>query len=143
MTKDKLLKNIEDGILGYYLEIDHSVDSSSTISDREEIYDGQFDKYSRLSKKYLFAIKATIQKDRMARIVDISEASGRLRSLKGVDKDHVFSIFKRHVEEHGLAANYRNFDSMSSDEMINILDQLNLTALFDEIDKSLGDDKQR
>ena len=52
----------------------------------------------------------------------------------------VFPIFKRHVEEYGLAANYRNFDSMTEVEMKELLKHLNFTALLDDILSTLEDE---
>ncbi len=140
MDKEKLIKNIEDGLLEFYLEKDHSKSSDSDLTNVEEHYDGQMKKYARLSKQILFRAKAHIQKNRVTKVISIAEASGRLKSLKGKNKDNVFPIFKKHVEKYGLAANYRNFDKMTEEEMANILEQLDLTALFGEIDKNLVDD---
>ena len=140
MSKKKLLKNIEEGLLNFYLEKDHSINATDDFSNIKEDYEGQISRYSRLSKQILFKAKAQVRKDRVAKVVSIAEASGRLKSLRGKNSENVFSIFKKHVEQYGLAANYRNFDKMTEDEMSNILEQLDLTALFDEIDESLGDE---
>ncbi len=139
MSKKELLKKIEDGLLSSYLDKDYSNDRD-TLADIEEIYEGQSEKYRKLIKQILFKSKTHIQKVRVARVISIAEASGRLQSLKDKDKENVFSIFKKHVDEYGLAANYRNFDKMTKEEMSNILEQLDLTALFDEIDASSEDE---
>lgn len=136
MSKNKLLRNIEDGLLSYYLDKDHSV-KDGIVSEPEELYDGQSTKYQKLAKQILFKAKANLKKVRVAKIISIAEATGRLKSISENKKDNVFSIFKKHVEQYGLAANYRNFDRMTEEEMSNIIQQLDLTALFEEIDTSL------
>ena len=139
MSKEKLLKNIEDGLLNYYLSKDYSVDID-IVSEFDESYKGQSNKYEKLVKQILFKAKTQIQKTRVSKVISLAEATGRLKSLNDKNKGNVFSIFKKHVENHGLAANYRNFDKMTEEEMSNILDQLDLTALFDEIDANLEDE---
>jgi hypothetical protein len=139
MSKAKLLNNIEAGLLNYYLEIDYSV-NSNVIYEPEVFYEGQSAKYEQLAKQILFKAKTNLQKDRVAKIISISQATNRLKSIEEEKQGNVFSIFKKHVEFHGLAANYRNFDKMTEKEMSNILQQLDLTALFDEIDSSLDDE---
>lgn len=136
MSKKKLLRNIEDGLLSYYLDKGHSV-KDGIVSEPQELYDGQSAKYQKLAKQLIFKAKANLKKDRVAKIISIAEATGRLKSISENKKDNVFSIFKKHVEQYGLAANYRNFDKMTEEEMSNILQQLDLTALFEEIDTSL------
>ena len=140
MSKEKLLKNIENGLLNYYLDKDYSVDKD-VISEAEEAYKGQSKKYQNLVKQILFKAKTHIQKTRVAKVISLAEATGRLKTLEDKNKGNIFSIFKKHIENHGLAANYRNFDKMTEDEMSNILEQLDLTALFDEIDESLEDNE--
>lgn len=139
MSKEKLLKNIEEGLLNYYLDKDHSVDNN-IVSESEELYKGQNAKYKKLAKQILFKAKTNLKKNRVTKIISIAEATGRLKSIENKNKDNVFSIFKKHVERYGLAANYRNFDKMTEEEMGNILQQLDLTELFDEIDANLEDE---
>lgn len=139
MSKEKLLKNIEDGLLNYYLDKDYSVDKG-IVSEAEEVYEGQSNKYKKIVKQILFKAKTHIQKTRVAKVISLAEATGRLKTLEDKTKGNVFSIFKKHVEKYGLAANYRNFDKMTEEEMSNILNQLDLTALFDEIDAKLEDE---
>ena len=139
MSKEKLLKNIEEGLLSYYLDKDYSIDNS-IVSEPDELYEGQSAKYKKFAKQILFKAKTNLKKNRVAKIISIAEATGRLRSIEEKEKDNVFSIFKKHVEHHGLAANYRNFDKMTEEEMENILQQLDLTALFDEIYANLKDE---
>jgi hypothetical protein len=136
MSKEKLLKNIEEGLLNYYLVKDYSVDKD-TASEAVDMYEGQSKKYQKIVKQILFKAKTHIQKTRVTKIISLAEATGRLKALEDNNKGNVFSIFKKHVEKHGLAANYRNFDKMTEKEMSNILNQLDLTALFDEIDANL------
>ncbi len=139
MSKDKLLKNIEDGLLNYYLDKDYSIDKS-IVSESKEAYEGQAKKYQKISKQILFKAKTHIQKTRVAKVISLAEATGRLKLIKEKNIGNVFPIFKKHIENHGLAANYRNFDKMTEEEMGNILEQLDLTALFDEIDANLEDE---
>ncbi len=136
MSKKKLLQNIEDGLLNYYLDKDHYV-KDGILSEPQELYEGQSTKYQKLAKQILFKANATLKKNRVAKIISLAEASGRLKSISENKKDNVYSIFKKHVEQYGLAANYRNFDKMTEEEMSNVLQQLDLTALFEEIDASL------
>ncbi|MCB0632745.1 MAG: hypothetical protein R2824_24185 [Saprospiraceae bacterium] len=139
MSKDSLLKNIEEGLLNFYLEEDHSVDGEVTY-ESGEAYEGQTKNYERIAKQILFKARTHIRKNRVAKVISIAEASGRLKASKEKNEGKIFSIFKKHVEQHGLAANYRNFDKMTEEEMSNVLEQLDLTALFDEIDASLEDE---
>lgn len=139
MSKEKLLKKIEDGLLNYYLEKDHSV-NNDTLNESNELYEGQSAKYQKLAKQILFKAKTNLKKNRVAKIISIADATGQLKLIKEKNKDNVFSIFKKHVEQHGLAANYRNFDKMTEEEMTNVLQQLDLTALLEEIDASLEDE---
>ena len=139
MGKEKLLKNIEEGLLNYYLDRDYSADNS-IASESNELYEGQTSKYKKLAKQILFKAKTNLKKSRVSKIISIAEATGRLKSIEEKNKDNVFSIFKKHIKQHGLAANYRNFDKMTEEEMANILQQLDLTALFDDIDANLEDE---
>ncbi len=139
MGKEKLLKNIEEGLLNYYLDKDYSADNS-IASESNELYEGQTSKYKKLAKQILFKAKTNLKKSRVSKIISIAEATGRLKSIEEKNKDNVFSIFKKHIKQHGLAANYRNFDKMTEEEMANILQQLDLTALFDDIDANLEDE---
>lgn len=139
MSKEKLLKNIEDGLLNFYLEKDYSADKNIS-SQTDEIYEGQSIKYQKLAKQIRFKAKSNIKKNKITKIISIAEATGRLKALEKNNMENVFSIFKKHIAKHGLAANYRNFDKMTLEEMANILQQLDLTSLFDEIDASLDDE---
>jgi hypothetical protein len=138
MEKSKILESIEEGLLDYYLSIDYSLRTKDLVAEEPSSYD--VDRYKKLAKRILFKAKFATQNSLQEKVISISEASGRLATLDEKMKGRVFPMFKRHVEKYGLAANYRNFDAMTEDEMANILRQLNLTSLFDEILDELGDE---
>lgn len=140
MGKDKILESIEEGLLDYYVSLDYSIKSESVAAEEQVSYGDQSPKYDKLAKRILFNAKLATRNSLQAKVISISEASGKLTTLDDKLKGKVFPIFKKHVEEYGLAANYRNFDAMTEDEMKNILKQLNLTALFDEILSELEDE---
>lgn len=139
MSKEKLLNDIEEGLLSYYLEKDHSV-QSDILFEPEQIYEGQGTKYHRIAKQIIFKAKTNLNKKRVTKIISIANESGRLESIKGKNEENIYSIFKKHIEHHGLAANYHNLDRITEEEMANILQQINLTSLFDEIDAGLDDE---
>jgi len=136
MSKERLLKNIDDAIIHYHIDQLRSQEENS--EDLTEDYPSQLEKYARKAKQIRFKAKAAMKKQRNTRIISIADASSRLKDW-GSEKN-VFPIFKKHVEHHGLAANYRNFDKMSEEEMRNILEQIDLTALFDDIEESLDNE---
>ena len=47
MSKEKLLRNIEEGLLNYYLDKDYSVDNK-IVSESDELYEGQNAMYKKL-----------------------------------------------------------------------------------------------
>ncbi len=136
MDKEKLLYNIEDGLLNYYLNKDYTLKGKVLFEPTEE-YEGQTRKYSKLAKQILFKTKTKINEIRISKVISIAEASGRLKVLQEKNKDNVFPIFKKHIEKFGLAVNYRNFENMTIDEMEKILSQIDFTALFDEINDEI------
>lgn len=140
MKKNDLIESIEKGLLDYYLSIDYSLESKSIVAEPEISYGVDEERYSKLSKRILFKAKLATRKARQAKVISIIEASGKLTELNNRLEGKVFPIFKRHVEEYGLAANYKNFDAMTEDEMKDILKQLDLTALFDEVLSEIEDE---
>lgn len=138
MNDHKLLDNIEQGLMNYYLEIDHSIDSN-IASEPQIIYGEEDQKYNQLANRILFLARTQIQKDKVSKIISIADGVQRLIKKEEIKNENIFYIFKKHIEEHGLAVNYRHFDKMTEDEMKNILSQLDLTALFNEIDENLND----
>lgn len=140
MEKNKILESIEEGLLDYYLSLDYSLKSEDMAREEQVSYGDRTQRYNKLAKRILFNARLATRNSLQTKVISISEASGKLVELDSKLKGKVFSIFKRHVEEYGLAANYRNFDTMSEDEMMSILKQINLTALFDEISSELEDE---
>ena len=140
MVNNKILELIEEGLLEYYVSLNYSKESEFTVAEGEAIYGKEGAKYTKLAKRILFKAKLESSKNIHAKIISISEASGRLELLDKEMQGNVFPIFKRHVEKYGLAANYRNFESMTEKEMKEILDQLNFTALLDNIISELEDE---
>lgn len=147
MDKKKILKNIEEGLLDYYLSLDYNLKRESIAAEREIPYGEKDERYSKLAKQILFKAKLESKKSLHAKVISLSEASDKLSLLDKEMEGKVFSIFKKHVEEHGLAANYRNFEAMTEEEMKEILEQLNHTALvifeFNEylLNKQRNDDR--
>ena len=119
--------------MAYYL--DQSSSAEEVVRSEEEAYPGQSEKYNHRAKNIRFRALVQLRKQSTAKVISIAQASSRLKELS--NNTNIFSIFKRHVEQHGLAANYRNFDKMTEQEMKSILEQINLTELFDEISKNL------
>ncbi len=140
MKKNKIWESIEEGLLDYYLSIDYSLPINEAVSEEVSSYGTGNDKYKKLAKRILFKAKIATKKSIQTKVISISEASGKLTALDKELEGNVFPIFKKHIEKYGLAANYRNFDSITKEEMINILKQLNLTFLFDEIESKLKDE---
>lgn len=140
MVNNKILELIEEGLLEYYVSLSYSKESEFSLAEGEAL-DGEDDvKYNKLAKRILFKAKLESNKNNQAKIISISEASGKLELLDKESEGKVFQIFKRHIEEHGLAANYRNFESMTENEMKEILAQLNFTSLLDNIISELEDE---
>jgi len=133
MKKSEILGLIEQGLLDHFLSTDYSINSDSMVSESKLEYVEDEEKYSRLSNKILFKAKLAVNRRKQAKVLSILEASERLSKLDNSSDGKIFTIFKRHVEEHGLAANYRNFEAMTEEEMKEILEQLNHTALLDDI----------
>jgi len=140
MVKNKILELIEEGLLDYYVSLNYSKESEFAVAEGEALYDLEDPKYLKLAKRILFKAKLESRKTIQAKIISISEASDRLELLNKEMEGKVFPIFKRHVKEYGLAANYRNFESMTENEMKEILKHLNYTALLDEILSELEDE---
>ena len=140
MGKNKILEKIEEGLLDYYLSLDYNLKTKSVAAEPLQEYGEESIRYSKLAKRILFKAKLESRKTIQAKIISISKASENLEKLNKEMEGKVFPIFKRHVEKHGLAANYRNFKTMTEDEMREILEQLNYTALLDDILSELEDE---
>lgn len=140
MDKSKILENIEEGLLDYYLSLDYTLKAESIAAEGEIPYGKERQKYGKLAKQILFKAKLESKKSLYAKVISLSEASDKLSLLDKEMKGRVFPIFKKHVEEYGLAANYRNFEVMTEVEMKEILGQLNHTALLDDIISELEDE---
>lgn len=140
MVNNKILELIEEGLMAYYVSLNYSKDSVIAVAEDSVIYGVEEMKYTRLAKQILFRAKLESRKTLHAKILSISKESGKLELLDKEMEGRVFPIFKRHVEEYGLAANYRNFDSMTEVEMKELLKHLNFTALLDDILSTLEDE---
>lgn len=140
MSKNKILESIEEGLLEYYMSLDYTLKRDSIAAEREIPYDELGQRYSKLARQILFKAKLESKKSLHAKVISISEASEKLSILDKEMEGKVFPIFKKHIEKHGLAANYRNFDAMTEDEMKEILNQINHTALLDDIISELEDE---
>ena len=133
MDKNRILENIVEGLLDYYISLDYSLEVDSIAAEGENPYGKDEQRYGKLAKQILFKAKLESKKSLHAKVISLSEASDKLSLLDKEMEGKVFPIFKKHVEEYGLAANYRNFEAMTEDEMKEILGQLNHTALLDDI----------
>jgi hypothetical protein len=71
MSKEKLLMNLEDGLLYYYLEKDHSVDNNN-VSEPDEVYEGRSTNYQSLAKQILYKARINLNKDKVANIISIA-----------------------------------------------------------------------
>ncbi len=140
MSKNKILESIEEGLLEYYISLDYTPKSKSMVAEESNSYGADNHKYDKLAKRILFKAKLEARKTLQAKVISLSEASEKLAILDKEMEGKVFPIFKKHIEEFGLAANYRNFDAMTEDEMKEILGQLNHTALLDDIIAELEDE---
>lgn len=140
MNKNKILESIEEGLLEYYVSLDYSLNSQSVAAEEQITYGNENQKYSKMAKQILFKAKLEASKSKQAKIISIGEVSKKLSFLNKKMEGKVFPLFKKHIEEYGLAANYRNFEAMTEDEMKEILMQLNHTALLDEILSELEDE---
>ncbi len=134
MEGSKILDLIDEAIFDHYLQDNYKLDGEFQVNEPQEHYG---DKYKKLAKQILFNAKLAANKANIAKVISITEAKGRLQELNMKHQGKVFSIFKKHIEEYGLAANYRNFDTMNEEEMSSILEQINFTKLFDEIQSDL------
>ena len=140
MSKDKILKSIEEGLLEYYISLDYSLQRDSVAEEEKELYGKEDQKYSRLAKQILFKAKLESKKALHSKIISMGDTSKKLSLLDKEMEGKVFPIFKKHVKKYGLAANYRNFQSMTEDQMKEILGQLNYTELLDDIISDLEDE---
>lgn len=134
MEGNKILDLIDEAIFDHYLQDDYKLDDEFKVNEPHEVYG---EKYKKLASQILFKAKLAAKKANIAKVISITEAKGQLKELNKKHEGKVFTIFKKHIEEYGLAANYRNFDSMNEKEMASILEQINFTKLFDEIQSDL------
>lgn len=140
MEKDRFLKMLEEGVLNSYIEEDYSKPNENVINEPQGEYNSESAKYEKLAKKILFKFKMASRKTTVAKILSITEARNKLRELSDQFEGQVFTLFKNHIEKHGLKASYRNFESMTELEMKNILEQINFTEMLDEIEAELNDE---
>lgn len=140
MDKNKILENIENGVQDYYLNEDFKLDQKEGIEESIGDYPAIAEKYIKLAKKVLFQAEIEANKSKISNVISIGKAKGKLKSLDSEFEGKVFSLFKRHIEEYGLAVNYRNFESMSKAEMTNILEQINFTKLLNDLESELEDE---
>ena len=140
MEKNNIVALIERGLLDHYLQIDYSK-SKEKSSDVEESNDLLFERkneYKKRANKILFKFKLASKKDGLERILSI--AKNRLEDLPKINNDNIFQQFKLKLEESSLKLSYRNFESMSEDEMRSVLNQLDLTSILDQIESELEDE---
>lgn len=142
MSKNKILESIEVGLLEYYISLDYTLKSESISIAAEEsnFYGAESHRYDKLAKRILFKAKLEARKNLQAKVISLSKASEKLAMLDKAMEGKVFPIFKKHIEKYGLAANYRNFEAMTEDEMKELLRQLNHTDLLDDIISELEDE---
>lgn len=136
MSKKELFHKIDSALINIYIEKDNNLFSV----DIDEDYKGQKKKYGRLYKKLLFKASSTIKEQKIARIISLPKASMLLDKLNESYTGRVFPLFKKYIEQEGLVVNYRNFDNMTEEEMVNILEQVSFTKLLDKIDEELKND---
>jgi len=134
MAGNKILDLIDEAIFDYYLQDNYKLDTDIKVKEPQEDYE---EKYHKLARQILFKAKLAANKANISKVISITEAKGQLKELNKKHEGKVFTIFKKHIEEYGLAANYRNFDTMNEEEMSSILEQINFTKLFDEIQSDL------
>lgn len=140
MDRNKILELIEEGVLNYYLDDNYRLIHKSIVAEPQGAFGEDDKKYKKLAKQILFKAKLAAKKFTIAKVISITEARGRLQDLDKQYEGKVFTMFKKHVEEYGLSANYRNFDKMSEKEMLSLLQQIDITTLFDEIESELRDE---
>lgn len=140
MRENKILDSIEEGLLEYYISLDYTLKTKVISTESRGFPDVNDHKYDKLAKSIMFRAKLEARKALQAKVISLSETSEQLVMLDKEMEGKVFSIFKKHVEEFGLAANYRNFEAMTEDEMSEILKQVNHTALLDDIISQLDDE---
>lgn len=136
MTKKKVSENIEEGLFNFYLDKE---DSAYKMALEEEGIDiaERGAKYERLAKRILFSAKAKAKEQKLAKVISIAEASGRLKEVFKTGDSNVISIFNQHIEKYGLLVNYRNLDKMDEVELGEIIGQLDITVLLNDIEASL------
>lgn len=140
MEGNRILDLIDEGIFDHYVQDDYKLETEGNVNEPLENYGEIDEKYQKIAKQILFKAKLAANKATIEKVISITEAKGRLQELNKKHEGKVFTIFKKHVEEYGLAANYRNFDTMSEEEMLSILEQINFTTLFDNIESDLEDE---
>lgn len=131
MSKKEIIKNIEDGLLNFYVEKDEHLYQQAMAEEGINLNEG-IQEYEILAKQISFKAKALYNAERIANVVKIIEKAKRPQNVVE-DKPKVISIFYKHVQEHGLAVNYRNLDEMDVEEIKDILGQLDLTSLINEL----------
>ncbi len=136
MSNRDFLEKIDTALFNAYIEKDYSKSSAHKF---DEDYAGQKEKYNKLYKKLLFKGRASLRKRDLENIISLPRAIGLMADLNQKHKGKVFPIFKKLVEQEGLLVNYRNFEKMTEEEMINILEQVNLTKILDKLDQELND----
>ncbi len=131
MSKNEIVKNIEDGLLNFYVEKDEHLYQQAMAEEGVNLNEG-IQEYEIFAKQILFKAKALYNAERIANVMKMIEKAKRPENDVG-DKPKIISIFHKHVHEHGLAVNYRNLDEMDVEEIKDILAQLDLTSLINEL----------
>ncbi len=139
MSKKEIIKSIEDGLINLYINKDQSLYEEAMQEDGIDV-NGEIGEYEDMAKKILFLAKANFNGQKIARIISIVDETKKREDSPNLDKSKVITIFNRHIQEYGLAVNYRNLDEMDIEEITDILDQIDLTALLNDLESTIKDE---
>jgi hypothetical protein len=133
MNKKEIVKNIEEGLINFYLNKDQSLFLEAMTEEGINI-NAEIGEYEDAAKKILFTAKANYNADRIDRLISLLKDVKKQFDPSQFDKSKIVTTFNRYIKEHRLAVNYRNLDEMDEEEIRDILMQMDLTTLMNELD---------
>lgn len=125
---NEIKNKIDDALLNFYLEADKDTINDSLKDDIQNL-----DEYNKKKKQIVFLAKAIANKNHNENLLRLAS---KFQEALLLEIKKPIAILKQMIQGNPSFALYRNLDSLSKEDIIEIIRDKNLVELLEQLDEN-------
>ena len=123
---------MDEGMMEFFINADLTDIESMLLAEGMDLNRTK-DKRQKFAKKIKFLATAKLNKQKDESLLE--KAVKKLESVIRENRDKPIAFFRRHIEQRGIAFQFRNLDKLDVEDIREILSELDLVEFMEDLDR--------